>query len=69
MRMNEIRPFTKVADTKSQYVRLDTITGNGGKLWHHRIMWSDTVSETTVTENYSDLEDAIKSFDKAVINL
>lgn len=69
MRMTEIKPFTKVADTKAQYIRLDTISGTGGQVWHHRLLWTDTMSGQTVTENYADLSDAETAFDKAVINL
>ena len=71
MRMTTVKPFTKVKDTRSQYVRLDTLASDGGKVCKHRLMWSDGISGQTVTEDYhaDALESALKSFNDAVINL
>lgn len=70
MRMNEVHPFTKVSKTRSQYVRLDTLLSNGGVVWKHRLLWSDTISGQTVTEDYPPacLDEAKQMFVQAVKN-
>lgn len=70
MRMNEVHPFTKVSGTNSQYVRLDTLLSDGGVVWKHRLLWSDTISGQSVSEDYhpSCLDEAKQMFVQAVLN-
>ncbi|UZN24318.1 hypothetical protein [Klebsiella phage pKP-M186-2.2] len=67
MRMNEVKPFTPVYQTKSEYVRVDTILSDGGKVWRHRVLWSNVISKQTVSEDYAPdcLQEALKTFEAA----
>lgn len=67
MRMNEVRPFTPVHQTTSEYVRVDTILSDGGKVWRHRVLWSNIISKQTVSEDYAPdcLQEALETFEAA----
>lgn len=67
MRMNEVKPFTRVHQTTSEYVRVDTILSDGGKVWKHRVLWTNTINRQTVTEDYAPecLTEALETFEAA----
>ena len=68
MRMNEVKPFTPVHQTNHEFVRVDTILSDGGKVRNHRVLWSNTYNKQVVTEYYSPecLGEAIKTFEAAI---
>lgn len=71
MRMNEVKPFTPVRQTSHEFVRVDTILSDGGKVRNHRVLWSNIYSKQSVAEYYHPecLSEAIKTFEAAISQL